>query len=207
LREGGADPFVLDVRTPLEFESERLEGSRLIPLDVLTQRVDEISDGADVVVVCRTGVRATIAAETLARSGRRARVLEGGVQAWRRARLPLREGRKRIPVDRQVQMIAGSMVLTGVLLGAFVNPWFLLLAGFFGAGLTFAGASGYCGLAMVLFRMPWNRATGAPMETAGSVCAATPASACAAPTTSTATCAAPTTTATCAAPTTTVTGR
>ena len=194
LREGGAAPFVLDVRTPLEFESERLEGSHLIPLDVLTQRADEIPEGTDVVVVCRTGVRATIAAETLARSGRRARVLDGGVQAWRRAKLPLREGRKRIPVDRQVQMIAGSMVLTGVLLGAFVNPWFLLLAGFFGAGLTFAGASGYCGLAMVLFKMPWNRTSGVPIETGGSVCAAAPVSTCAAPTASTATCAAPTTT-------------
>lgn len=193
LREGGADPFVLDVRTPLEFESERLEGSRLIPLDVLPERVDEIPEGTDVVVVCRTGVRATIAAEALARSGRRAQVLEGGVQAWRRAKLPLREGRKRIPVDRQVQMIAGSMVLTGVLLGAFVNPWFLLLAGFFGAGLTFAGASGYCGLAMVLFKMPWNRSTGLPLETGGTACAATAVPTCAAPTASAATCAAPTT--------------
>jgi sulfur dioxygenase len=193
LREGNASPFVLDVRTPLEFESEHLEGSRLIPLELLTQRMDEIADGTDVVVVCRTGVRATIAAETLARSGRRARVLEGGVQAWRRAKLPLREGRRRIPVDRQVQVIAGSMVLTGVLLGAFVNPWFLLLAGFFGAGLTFAGLSGYCGMAMLLFKMPWNRSTGMPIAVGGATCAApTSTASCAAPTTTAATCAAPT---------------
>ena len=49
------------------------------------------------------------------------------------------------------------MVLTGVAFGAFVNPWFLAMAAFFGAGLTFAGATGTCGLALVFFRMPWNQ--------------------------------------------------
>lgn len=171
LREGGASPLVLDVRSPLEFESERIEGSLNIPLDQLDARVEEIREGADLVVICRTGVRATIAAESLARAGRRARVLEGGLHAWRRARLPLREGRKRLAVDRQVQLIAGSMVLTGVILGVLVNPWFLALAAFFGAGLTFAGATGTCGLALVLMRMPWNRSL--PTEPGGgAVCAA-----------------------------------
>jgi DUF2892 family protein/rhodanese-like protein len=123
------------------------------------------------VVVCRTGVRATIAAESLARAGRRARVLDGGMLAWRRARLPVHAGRKRLAVDRQVQLIAGSMVLTGVILGTFVNAWFLLLSAFFGAGLTFAGATGTCGLALALMRMPWNRTTPVPAG-GGAVCAA-----------------------------------
>jgi glyoxylase-like metal-dependent hydrolase (beta-lactamase superfamily II) len=183
LREGGARPLLLDVRTPLEFESERIEDSRNVPLDQLGARLDEIPDGADVVVVCRTGVRATIGAETLARAGRRAQVLEGGVHAWRRARLPLREGRRRLAVDRQVQLIAGTMVLAGVALGTLVNPWFLALAAFFGAGLTFAGATGTCGLALVLMRLPWNRPLAVPTEPAGAVCAAGGAVAptCAAP--------------------------
>jgi glyoxylase-like metal-dependent hydrolase (beta-lactamase superfamily II)/rhodanese-related sulfurtransferase len=185
LREHGPTPTVLDVRTPLEFESERIEGSLNVPLEQLDDRLDEIPDQADVVIVCRTGVRATIAAEAMARAGRRARVLEGGVVGWRRARLPLREGRRRLAVDRQVQLIAGLMVLTGVTLGTLVSPWFLVLAAFFGAGLTFAGATGTCGLALVLMRMPWNRPlTGGP-GTGGAVCAAggggTPT--CAAPTT------------------------
>jgi glyoxylase-like metal-dependent hydrolase (beta-lactamase superfamily II) len=182
LRDGGAAPFLLDVRTPLEFESERLADSRNIPLPELDARVDEIPGDREVVVVCRTGVRATIAAEALARAGRRARVLEGGVQAWRRAGLPLRVGRKRLPVDRQVQLVAGSMVLTGVILGTLVNPWFLALSAFFGAGLTFAGATGTCGLALVLLRMPWNRPVGLPAAGDGAVCAAgaAPAATCAA---------------------------
>jgi glyoxylase-like metal-dependent hydrolase (beta-lactamase superfamily II)/rhodanese-related sulfurtransferase len=185
LRQHGAPPFLLDVRTPLEFESERIDDSLNVPLDRLDARLDEVPDGADVVVVCRTGVRATIAAETLARAGRRARVLEGGVHAWRRAGLPLREGRRRLAVDRQVQLIAGTMVLTGVALGTLVSPWFLALSAFFGAGLTFAGATGTCGLALVLMKMPWNRATPLPADAGGAVCAAggPSASSCAAPTT------------------------
>jgi glyoxylase-like metal-dependent hydrolase (beta-lactamase superfamily II)/rhodanese-related sulfurtransferase len=171
-QEGVAPPLLLDVRTPLEFESERIEGALNVPLDELAARLDEIPDRADVVVVCRTGVRATIAAETLARAGRRNRVLEGGVHGWRRARLPLRQGRKRLAVDRQVQLIAGTMVLAGVALGALVSPWFLAVAAFFGAGLTFAGATGTCGLALLLMKMPWNRPAALPPGAAGAVCAA-----------------------------------
>jgi glyoxylase-like metal-dependent hydrolase (beta-lactamase superfamily II) len=184
LRTQEPAPFILDVRSALEFESEWIEGARLIPLDELEGRLDEISDQAEVVVVCRTGVRATIAAEILARAGHRPRVLEGGMQAWRRARLPMREGRKRLPVDRQVQLIAGGMVLTGIALGALVHPWFLAISAFFGAGLTFAGATGTCGLALLLLRMPWNR----PLLDSSDGSAA----ACAAGGGATATCAAPT---------------
>lgn len=180
LREQQRDTVLLDVRSRLEFEGNWIDGATNLPLEELDARLDEIPEQREVVVVCRTGVRATIAAEALARSGRRARVLEGGMQAWRRARLPMREGRRRLPVDRQVQLIAGSMILTGVALGTLVNPWFLGIAAFFGAGLTFAGATGTCGLAHVLFKLPWNRPLAMPAE-GGAVCAAGGASTCAAP--------------------------
>jgi len=183
LREQGAAPLLLDVRSPLEFEGERIEEARLIPLDQLDARLDEIPEQAETVIVCRTGVRATIAAEALGRAGRRARVLEGGMNAWRRAGLPIREGRKRLAVDRQVQLIVGLMVLTSATLGALVNPWFLAIAAFFGAGLTFAGATGTCALALLLMKMPWNRPLASPSDSGGSVCAAGGGvSSCAAPT-------------------------
>src|SRR5262249_19899704 len=158
------EPFLLDVRSPLEFEGGRIDRAHNIPLEELDARASEIPQDADVITVCRTGVRATIAAEALARAGRRATVLEGGMNAWRRARLPGGGGGKRLPVDRQVQLIAGLMVLTGVALGSFVNAWFLLLAAFFGAGLTFAGATGTCGLALLLMKMPWNRLSRMPTD-------------------------------------------
>ena len=181
-RADGSLPFVLDVRSPLEFEGERIEGSVNIPLEQLAERLDALPSTGDVVVVCRTGIRATIAADTLARAGRQVRVLEGGVLAWRRARLPLREGRKRLPVDRQVQLIAGGVVLVGSALSALVSPWFLIVPAFFGAGLMFAGATGTCGMALLLLKLPWNRPRSMP-EPTGAVCAAvgSATSTCAAP--------------------------
>ena len=191
LRESGASPLIVDVRSPIEFEGERIDGALSMPLETLDARLHELPDQSELVLVCRTGVRATIAAETLGRAGHRSRVLEGGVLAWRGAKLPLRVGKKRLPVDRQVQLIAGSMVLTGVALGTLVNPWFLGISAFFGAGLTFAGATGTCGLALVLMKMPWNRPLG-PAPTDGPVCAAGGAAV--------STCAAPAAVSTCAAP-------
>ena len=184
LRARTPSPFILDVRSVLEFEGERIEGARNIPVDQLEMRLSEVPEHEEVLVVCRTGIRATIAAASLARAGRRARVLEGGMLAWRRAHLPVREGRKRLAIDRQVQLIAGTMVLAGVGLGAFVNPWFLALAAFFGAGLTVAGATGTCGLALLLMKMPWNRPSSAPAETTTGACAVGggPTAVCQAPT-------------------------
>ena len=105
------------------------------------------------------------------------------MMAWRGAGLPVREGRKRLPVDRQVQLIAGGMVLTGVTLGTLFNPWFLVISAIFGAGLTFAGATGTCGLALLLLRVPWNRPLLVPSDGSAAACAAGggPSATCAAP--------------------------
>ncbi len=167
----GPGLLVVDVRSPLEFESEHIEGSVNVPLGELETRIDAMRAVGDVVLVCRSGIRATVGADALARVGRRARVLEGGILAWRRARLPLREGRKRLAVDRQVQLAAGGMVLIGCALAALVSPWFLLVPAFFGAGLTVAGATGTCGMALLLMRLPWNR-PGAVAQQPSAVCAA-----------------------------------
>jgi hypothetical protein len=84
----------------------------------------------------------------------------------------------RVPVSiiRQVQLVVGTLVLGTSILAALVSPWFLLLTGFFGAGLVFAGATGTCGMASMLAAMPWNRAFAAP--TAGAKAKPAPASGC-----------------------------
>jgi hypothetical protein len=69
-------------------------------------------------------------------------------------------------------LIVGLMVLASVNLGLFVSLWFLAVAAFLGAGLTFAGATGTCGLAILLLKMPWNRPLAPPSDCAGAVCAA-----------------------------------
>jgi rhodanese-related sulfurtransferase len=84
--------------------------------------------------------------------------IEGGLDAWRAANLPVVEDRRQpIEIMHQVQIAAGGMVLLGGALGAWVHPGFDAVAGAVGAGLVVAGASGTCGLASLMRRMPWNR--------------------------------------------------
>jgi rhodanese-related sulfurtransferase len=88
-------------------------------------------------------------------------ILEGGIDAWKKAGLPVAEDRKQpLPVMRQVQIAAGSLVALGVVLGAFVAPGFYALSGLVGAGLVFAGLTGICGMERLLVRLPWNRTAG-----------------------------------------------
>ena len=108
LRAGGAVSLVLDVRSPLEFEGEHIEGSINVPLPELESRLDGLPSVGDVVLVCRSGIRATVGADALARVGRRARVLEGGLLAWRRARLPLHEGNHPQPVAEQPPAVCAA---------------------------------------------------------------------------------------------------
>ncbi|MDZ4835615.1 MAG: rhodanese-like domain-containing protein [Candidatus Melainabacteria bacterium] len=148
---------LVDVRSPIEFETEHIEGSLNVPLEELDSRFDEIPRHGQLVMVCRSGKRAERGAYTLMGRGFQPKVLDGGVVAWRKAGLALKEGKRRLPIERQIQLIIGSGVLAGVLLGAFVNPWFLVIPGFFGAGLTFAGLSGTCALGILLGKAPWNK--------------------------------------------------
>ena len=88
----------------------------------------------------------------------RAYILEGGLDAWKSAGLPVvKDASQPLELQRQVQIAAGAMIVLGFVLGISVSPWFHLLSGFVGAGLMFAGISGFCGLARLLVRMPWNR--------------------------------------------------
>jgi hypothetical protein len=88
-----------------------------------------------------------------------------GLDAWKKAGLPVTLDRSQ-PIDiiRQVQIVAGSLVLLGVVLGALVAPGFYALSGFVGAGLIFAGSTGFCGMPHVLALMPWNRRTPATAQ-------------------------------------------
>jgi rhodanese-related sulfurtransferase len=148
---------LVDVRSPIEFEAEHIEGAVNVPLETLDSRCEEVPRKGQLVVICRSGKRAERGAYTLMGQGFQPKILEGGMVAWRKAGLPIKEGKKRLPIERQIQLIVGSGVLTGVLLGVFVNPWFLVIPGFFGAGLTFAGLSGTCALGILLGKAPWNK--------------------------------------------------
>jgi rhodanese-related sulfurtransferase len=151
---------LLDVRTSGEFEGGHIEGSYNVPLDTLAEHAAELREVTDpVVLVCRGGNRARQAEQVLRDSGMKAlHVLDGGMTAWQGAGYPVRQtGRQRWALDRQVRLVAGVIVLTGVILSVTVSPAFVLLAGFMGAGLTFSAVADWCGLAMLLARLPYNR--------------------------------------------------
>ena len=163
LREGGAT--LVDVREADEHARERIPGARNLPLSRLEEAELAVHQGKPVLFHCRSGARTAGNADRLAAKAGlcEAYVVEGGLDAWKRAGLLVAEDRRQpLELMRQVQIAAGSMVVLGVLLGAFVTPGFYLLSGFVGAGLVFAGVTGTCGLASVLRMMPWNRRAASP---------------------------------------------
>ena len=151
---------LVDIREHDEFARSHIAGAVSQPLSQWEQAHLTIDPAADVVFTCRSGMRTQGACDRLAaRVQGDAFVLEGGLGAWLKAGLPVETDAKApIEINRQVQITAGLLILTGVILGTFVAaPWYGLAA-FVGAGLTFAGLSGTCAMANLLMFMPWNRA-------------------------------------------------
>ena len=161
---------LVDVREPIEHAGEHVSGAKLIPLGQIEQRTSEIDRSVPLVVMCRSGKRGDQAMEKLRTAGfSNVRNLEGGILAWKAAGLPVsRTAKKLLPLMQQVQVTIGLGVLTGVILSLTVHPRWVILSGIFGAGLTFAGATGWCGLAILMSKMPWNRAAGQTACASGS---------------------------------------
>ena len=153
---------VLDVRTPVEFAEVHVPQAQNIPLDQLDPQsllgTEQLSKGQPVYLLCRSGGRASQAAEKFNKVGcADAVVVEGGTLAWIDAGLPVVRGTaKVISLERQVRIAAGSLVLTGVLLAIFVHPYCIGLSAFVGGGLVFAGITDWCGMGLLLAKLPWN---------------------------------------------------
>lgn len=151
--------IVIDVREPMEYAREHIIGARHVPLSGFDKA--DFSEERDKVAVfhCASGARTAANAQRILATGfAEIYHLKGGLSGWKTAGLPVHINRN-APIDimRQVQIAAGSLVLIGVILGFLVSPWFFALSGFVGAGLTFAGVTGLCGMARVLAVAPWNR--------------------------------------------------
>lgn len=157
------EAMVVDVREPAEHAAENIAGAKLLPLASVSKQALPDTGGKKLVIHCRSGKRSTNACEKLLAEDPNLEVynLEGGISAWAGAGHAVQtSGKFFLPLDRQVQLTIGVCVLIGSLLAYFVTPAFALFTGFFGAGLTFAGATGYCGLAMLMAKMPWNQSGG-----------------------------------------------
>jgi rhodanese-related sulfurtransferase len=162
---GHQDLTVLDVRSAAEFESMHIRGSYNVPLPLLSEHTDELAQrlGSRVVLVCQSGVRAEQARQRLGEAGiGTAFVLTGGVPGFAAAGGDVVRGRARWDLERQVRLVAGSLVVLGLAGGRFVSPKVRMLAGAIGAGLTFSAATNTCAMGTALSAMPWNRAAKEP---------------------------------------------
>jgi len=165
LRSGTA--ILVDVREPDEHAREKIAGARLVPLSRFDsqQAAAGIKPGQKLVFHCRSGKRSSDAcrmAASLGDAGVAVVSMTGGIEAWKKDALPIEVNTKvsSISVMRQVQLVIGLGVLAGSALAWFIDPRFVAIPAFFGAGLTFAGASGTCALASLIGTMPWNKASG-----------------------------------------------
>lgn len=159
-------PLLVDVRTPAEHESLRVPGSHNIPLDLLQKNKEALAEqlSGEIVLICQTGNRANQALQHLRAAGvDTARVLEGGVVAMEAQHSQhTHRGQQRWAMDRQVRMVAGSLVLTGFLGSKLISPKVGYLAGAIGAGLTFSALTDSCAMAAALNKMPWNKVEADP---------------------------------------------
>jgi rhodanese-related sulfurtransferase len=158
---------LLDVRTPGEFASAHVSGSYNVPLDTLAEHGREIGENVTepVVLVCQSGRRARQAEDALKSTGMRSlHVLDGGLTAWLAAGLPVVRGRGRVSLERQVRIVAGALAATGGVLAILVHPMFALLSVAIGSGLTVAGITDTCAMAMLLAKLPYNRPASCDVE-------------------------------------------
>lgn len=155
-----ANVFLIDVRTPAEYREVHIPGSANYPLGEVAELLTAVKEraGEAMAIVCHTKVRSQVVQKELAdRGAPTIPVLRGGMVAWLESGLPVVRDERGVSLQRKVQVAAGLLVVLGVLLGAFVSPWLLLLPGLVGAALLHAGVTGTSGLATLVAKLPFDR--------------------------------------------------
>ncbi len=153
---------VIDVRTPAEFGEAHVPGAINIPLaDVAAQLpvLKAKDEDGPIVLMCRTQNRVKLAYDQLQQPNR-CYLLEGGMTAWKAAGYPVVQGQRAVSLEGQVRMVAGALIVVGIILGVAINPWFLILPAGVGAGLFHAGYTDSCLMGTILAKLPFNRGRG-----------------------------------------------
>ena len=157
----GKDPKVklLDVRSALEFSQVHIKDSLNVPIDMIAAKINELSQSKQsYIVLCRTGNRSPMAADMLIQSGIHGiKIMQGGMERWQKDGLPVIKGEGGVSLERQVRIIAGSLVLLGILLSWFAHWAFIFISVFISSGLIYAGISDNCLMGMLLMQLPYNR--------------------------------------------------
>lgn len=167
LTANNVDTLIVDVRTPGEFESAHVPGSINLPLDQVDAHLERIVNdaGGRILLMCQTGGRASQACTKLMKAGLTGgSVITGGMNAWVAAGGPVEHGRERWSLERQVRLVAGSIVLVSIVASIWA-PGARWVAGFVGAGLTYAALSNTCAMGMLLSRLPYNRGAACDVNT------------------------------------------
>ncbi len=152
--------LLVDIREADERARQSIPGSVSSPLSTIGQSPLPLRPGQAVIFHCLSGARTAQNAPALERlaTGHEAFILEGGLRAWQASAQPVETHRGApLPLMRQVQIAAGSIVLLGALGGALWHPALHVVSALAGAGLVMAGLTGACPMASLLARMPWNR--------------------------------------------------
>jgi len=149
--------LLIDIREPDEFAHEHIDGVRLMPLSVFTLLAPAPDRERSAIFHCQSGNRTQGSTEILEAHGFADNyMLEGGLTGWKEAGFNIVAKKAPIPLPRQIQIVAGSMIIIFSLLNFFIPAfnWLTLLVG---ANLVFAGSTGICFAAKILMSMPWNK--------------------------------------------------
>ncbi len=149
---------LVDVRTELEYAGVHATGAVHHPIDALDVKSIMVKyPGKTICCICKGGTRGGKAAEQFAAAGCRSIAnVSGGTEAWIASGLPV-DRRNVISLERQVRIVAGLIVLAGAMLAWLVHPYFIGVCAFVGAGLAFAGITDFCGMGLLIAKMPWNK--------------------------------------------------
>lgn len=155
---------LIDVREPDEFLSEHIAYGLSIPLSIFEHEFSSLDFPAEkkILFQClkgKRGEKACILASNIEGIENEILNIEGGILGWKEQKLPvvMNTSSGGISIFRQVQIIVGGLIAFLVALGLAGLTFGFIIAGVLGATLFFAGATGWCGLAMLLSKMPWNK--------------------------------------------------
>lgn len=154
--------MLVDVREAPEYATERIPGAKLHPLSRFDPSQIRAETGEKLVLYCQSGNRSAKAAQQCLDAGFDSVIhLDGGISSWKNMDYPIEKSQNApISLFRQIQIVAGFLVLLGTVLGVLVSPNFLLLSGFVGTGLMFAGVTNTCAMGLLLAKLPYNQRTG-----------------------------------------------
>lgn len=162
IKDGQA--VLIDVREPDEFKESHIAFAISVPLSALEGGFKMLDIPVDKIILfqCLKGGRGQKACERIQGLGscqNKIINIEGGIEAWKEQGLPVIESSAapKFSIFRQVQIIVGFLVALCVLIGFAGVTAAFALAGVFGGILCVAGLTGWCGLAIMLSKMPWNK--------------------------------------------------